>query len=93
MQETRLDNIDLQIIRILARDSRISYSDIASAVGISTNAAKVRINKMVSKRLIQTFGLLINPVIFGYEKECILWVKNIDKTIKEQEIFLFMPSP
>jgi DNA-binding Lrp family transcriptional regulator len=87
LQETRLDNIDLQIIRILARDSRISYSDIASAVGISTNAAKVRINKMVSKRLIQTFGLLINPVIFGYEKECILWVKNIDKTIKEQDIF------
>ena len=42
---------------------------------------------MVSKRLIQTFGLLINPVIFRYEKEYILWVKNIDKTIKEQDIF------
>ena len=61
--------------------------DIATAVGISTNAIKARINKMVSNRLIQTFGVLINPIIFGYEKECILWVKNIDKMIKEQDLF------
>jgi hypothetical protein len=42
---------------------------------------------VVSNRLIQTFGVLINSIIFGYEKECILWVKNIDKTIKEQDLF------
>jgi DNA-binding Lrp family transcriptional regulator len=87
LQEARLDNIDLQIVKLLARDSRTSYMDIASEVGISPNATKVRINKMVSNRLIQTFGVLINPIIFGYEKECILWVKNIDKTIKEQDLF------
>jgi DNA-binding Lrp family transcriptional regulator len=87
LQEVRLDNIDLQIIKILARDSRTSYMDIASAVGISTNATKVRINKLASSRLIQSFGILINPIIFGYEKECILWVKNIDKMIKEQDLF------
>jgi DNA-binding Lrp family transcriptional regulator len=40
LQETILDNIDLQIIRLLARDSRISYKNIASIVGISANAAK-----------------------------------------------------
>ena len=61
--------------------------DIATAVGISTNATKARINKMISNRLIQTFGVLMNPIIFGYEKECILWVKNIHKTIKEQDLF------
>ena len=27
------------------------------------------------------------PAIFGYEKECFLIVKNIDKTIKEQDLF------
>ena len=82
-----MDNIDLQIIKILARDSRTSYSNIASAVGISTNATKVRINKMISCRLIQKFGLLINPIIFGYEKECILIIKDIDKMTKEQDLF------
>ena len=87
MYQTRLDNIDLQIIRLLARDSRTPYRNIASAVGITPSAAKERINKMVSNGVIQNFIVLINPVIFGYEKLCILIVKNIDKMIKEQDIF------
>ena len=86
MQQTRLDDIDLQIIRLLARDSRAPYKDISSAVGISSNAAKERINKMVSNGAIQGFLVRINPVIFGYEKECILTLRRIDKTIKEQDI-------
>jgi DNA-binding Lrp family transcriptional regulator len=61
--------------------------DIASTVGISTNAAKVRINKMISNGVIQSFRVLVNPIIFGYEKECYLRVKNIDKTIKEEDLF------
>ena len=86
MQQTRLDNIDLQIIRLLARDSRTPYSNIASAVGITANAAKERINKMVSNSIIQAFLVRINPVIFGYEKECILTLRRIGKPIKEQDI-------
>ena len=86
MQQTRLDNIDLHIIRLLARYSRTSYSNIASSVGITSNAAKERINKMVSNGVIQRFVVLINPVIFGYEKECILIIRHIDKTTKEQDI-------
>ena len=42
---------------------------------------------MVSNGVIESFIVLINPVIFGYEKVCILILKNIDKTIKEQDIF------
>ena len=78
--------MDLRIIRLLARDSRVPYKDIASAVGISPNSAKDRINKMVSNGIIERFAVRINPVIFGYERECILTLTNIDKTIKEQEM-------
>jgi DNA-binding Lrp family transcriptional regulator len=86
MQQTRLDDIDLRIIRLLAKDSRAPYKDIASAVGTSSNAAKERINKMVSNGVIERFAVRINPVVFGYERECILTLRNIDKTIKEQDI-------
>ena len=78
---------DLQIIRLLARDCRTPYSNIASAVGITPSDAKERINKMISKGVIRSFVVVINPVIFGYEKECFLMLKNIGKTIKEQDIF------
>ena len=87
LREARLDNIDLQIVKLLARETLELLIWISLSRGISPNATKVRINKMVSNRLIQTFGVPINPIIFGYDKECILWVKNIDKTIKEQDLF------
>jgi len=83
----RVDNIDLQIVRLIARESRTSYKNIASAVGITPSAAKKRINKMISNGVIRGFAVVINPVIFGYEKECILIIKNIGKTINEQDIF------
>jgi DNA-binding Lrp family transcriptional regulator len=86
MQQTRLDDVDLQIIRLLSRDSRTPYKGIASAVGISSNAAKERINKMLSNGVIQRYTVRINPAIFGYEKECILTLRHIGKTIKEQAI-------
>jgi len=82
-----LDNIDLQIIRLLARDSRTPYRSIAADVGITQGAAKERINKMLSNGVIQRFVVLINPIIFGYEKLCVLIVKNITKTTKEQDLF------
>lgn len=87
MQGARLDNIDLQIIRLLARDSRTPYKSIAADVGITQGAAKERINKMLSNGVIQKFVVLINPIIFGYEKLCVLIVKSIDKTTKELDIF------
>ena len=83
----RVDNINLQIVRLLAKDSRTHYKNIAAAVGITPSAAKKRINKMISNGLIRGFAVVINPVIFGYEKECILILKNIGKTINEQDIF------
>ena len=86
LQQTRLDITDLRIMKLLSRDSRTPYRNIASAVGIMPSAAKERINKMVSNGAIRTFVLFVNPVILGYEKECILILRHVDKTIKDQDI-------
>src|SRR5438094_1010950 len=45
------------------------------------------INKLDLNGVIERFIVVINLVIFGYEQECILIVKNMDRTIKEQDIF------
>jgi DNA-binding Lrp family transcriptional regulator len=86
VQQTKLDITDLRIMKLLSRDSRTSYRNIASAVGIMPSAAKERVNKMVSNGAIRSFVLFVNPVILGYEKECILILRHVDKTIKEQDI-------
>jgi DNA-binding Lrp family transcriptional regulator len=86
MPQTALDKIDLTVINSLSIDCRIPYRNIASAVGITPNAVKERINKMTSNSIIQNFLVRVNPIIFGYEKECILIVRHTDKTIKEEDI-------
>jgi DNA-binding Lrp family transcriptional regulator len=68
LQQTRLDSIDLQIIRLLAKDCRTHYNNIASTVGMTPIAAKKRINRIVSNGVIRSFAVLINPVIFDMRK-------------------------
>jgi len=82
-----VDNIDLHIIRLLARDCRTPYKNLASVVGITPSAAKKRVIKMISNGAIQRFIVLINPIIFNYEKLCVLIVRNTNKNTKEQDIF------
>jgi DNA-binding Lrp family transcriptional regulator len=82
----QLDKIDLKIISSLSRDCRIPYRYIASSIGISANAVKTRVNKMLAKGVIQNFIILVNPAIFGYEKQGSLTVRQIGKTIKEDNI-------
>jgi DNA-binding Lrp family transcriptional regulator len=56
LQQTRLDDLDLQIIRLLVRDSRTPYKNIASVVGITPHAAKDRVDKMISNGVIGGFS-------------------------------------
>jgi DNA-binding Lrp family transcriptional regulator len=84
-----VDKIDLHIMILLYVNCRTPYRSIASAVGISANAVKTRVNKMVSKGIIQKFIVMVNPAIFGYEKQCFLIVRNIDKIVTKEEGYIF----
>ncbi|MGB7953576.1 MAG: AsnC family transcriptional regulator [Candidatus Nitrosopolaris sp.] len=83
---TILDKTDLRIIRLLSIDCRIFYRKIASTIGISLNAAKARINKMAAKRIIQDFTVRVNPLIFGYDRECSLTIRypSVNKSLRNK---------
>jgi DNA-binding Lrp family transcriptional regulator len=51
-------------LRLLAKDSRSPYKNVASAIGITPSATKKRVNKMVSNGVIHKFVTLLNPAIF-----------------------------
>jgi DNA-binding Lrp family transcriptional regulator len=85
----KIDTIDLKIIKCLSRDCRTSYREISSVVGLTPNAIKERINTMVCNDIVQSFIVYVNPVLFGYEKDCILTARRIHKkttTISEDAI-------
>jgi DNA-binding MarR family transcriptional regulator len=54
-EDYTLDKTDLRIIGQLARDSRLSYEKIGSALNLTRNSIKTRIKRMVSKGVIQEY--------------------------------------
>jgi Lrp/AsnC family leucine-responsive transcriptional regulator len=77
-----LDKVDIDILRMLIRDSRSSYRQIALSIGLSTNAVKTRILRLVSSGVIRQFFTSVNVAAFGYSKLCYLFIRN-SKSIEE----------
>ncbi|MFL6508963.1 MAG: AsnC family transcriptional regulator, partial [Nitrososphaeraceae archaeon] len=55
-----MDKTDLKIIGLLARDCRLSYERIGSAIDLTRNSIKTRIKKMVYEGVIQEFIADVN---------------------------------
>jgi DNA-binding Lrp family transcriptional regulator len=63
-----LDNTDLKILNILARNGRLSYRSIGTTIGLTTKSVKSRVDKMIFSGVIDRFLTVVNPSIFGYSK-------------------------
>ncbi len=63
-QEVRLDRIDRRIIRALAEDGRMSWSDLAERVGLSTTPTLRRVRQMEESGLIRGYRAEIDVTSF-----------------------------
>lgn len=80
----KLDSKDLQIIKILYKNSRLSFSDISKQVKLSRDAVRYRIKKMVENDVIQGFFPLINPPKLGFTLITIVLI-SLQKSNLESE--------
>lgn len=60
-----LDEIDNAILRVLARDARVSMTVLAEAVHISRASAHVRFKKLIETGVIAGFTARLDPVLAG----------------------------
>ena len=56
-----LDTKDLEIVRLLSEDARLSYSDIGKAVGLSRTAVKTRVTALEKAGVIKGYKAVVNP--------------------------------
>ncbi|WP_235919217.1 Lrp/AsnC ligand binding domain-containing protein [Aureimonas psammosilenae] len=56
-----LDQFDLKILEILARDGRISVTDLAAKVGLSKTPCQIRFKRLVKDGYIEGFRAVLNP--------------------------------
>ncbi|HYZ60358.1 MAG TPA: AsnC family transcriptional regulator [Nitrososphaeraceae archaeon] len=71
MERPILDKIDLNILAILGRDCRTSYSKIGSLIGMTPKSVKARVKNMVHSGIIK-FVVRVNPAAFGYRTANVL---------------------
>lgn len=56
-----LDTLDQQILSLLTKNARYSYSEIGDIIGLSRVAVKSRIDALEKKGIIEEYTTIINP--------------------------------
>lgn len=62
-----LDELDIQIIKILEENSRTSISEISKQINLSRCSVKERISKLIETKFIKSFSINTCPYKKGYE--------------------------
>lgn len=75
-----LDPIDVEILKILTYNSRTSYTDIATSVGLTVNAVKSRIKDIVESKTIENFLTIPNFAILGFKFSNSILIKHDGKS-------------
>lgn len=60
-----MESIDQHILALLARDGRMSYTDIGRATGLSTSAAQQRVRRLEHRGVIDGYTARIDPTALG----------------------------
>ncbi|TDQ43172.1 Lrp/AsnC family transcriptional regulator [Tepidicella xavieri] len=72
----QIDEIDARILTALSVDSRRSYADVASEVGLSTAAVHERVKKMGERGVIERFSLRVDPDKVGLHVTAFVAIRN-----------------
>ena len=78
-----LDDLDRQVLRLLARDGRRSYTDLAKDTGLSTSAVHQRVRRLEQRGAITGYRAVLDPIVAGLPEQ----------TAVEPETFAGMPQP
>ncbi|MCW2850987.1 MAG: Lrp/AsnC family transcriptional regulator [Nocardioides sp.] len=78
MAATDLEATDRKILELLARDGRMSFTDLGKATGLSTSAVHQRVKRLEQRRLILGYGATINHDEIGLPLTAFISIRPID---------------
>lgn len=68
--------MDARILSAMSTDSRRSYADVGSEVGLSTAAVHERVRKLVERGVIRRFSLSVEPQALGLAFTAFVAIRN-----------------
>lgn len=81
----KFDDIDLEIVKLLQTDSRLSYNKIARKLGISAGTAYNRIKNLEDKGVLKAYTVLVDPVKLGFSMAAIVMIQAEGTHLVEAE--------
>lgn len=84
----KLDKIDLGILDLLQRDSRITIKEIASHLNLSTTPVFERIKRLEKKGIIERYVAILNPGLLGKKLTAFIHISIKDHTQLAVEAFV-----
>lgn|SRR5690554_4462409 len=73
-----LDQVDLQILRLMQGNARINNADIARELGMAPSGILERVKKLEQKNVIQKYHTRINPAAVGQKLLAFIFIKAND---------------
>ncbi|MFP5335495.1 MAG: Lrp/AsnC family transcriptional regulator [Actinomycetes bacterium] len=73
-----MEETDRTIVRLLARDGRMSYTDLAKATGLSTSAVHQRVRRLEERGVIRGYGAVVDAVAVGLPLTAFISVTPFD---------------
>ena len=73
-----LDDVDRQVLRLLAEDGRRSYTDLAKDTGLSTSAVHQRVRRLEQRGAITGYTAVLDPIVAGLPLTAFVSVTPID---------------
>ena len=81
----KIDAIDLQIIRALEEDSRISIRKLAQKIGLTSNILNNRIKSLEREGIITGYIPIIDAAKIGFDVTAIIFIQIVGEHVLETE--------
>jgi Lrp/AsnC family leucine-responsive transcriptional regulator len=82
-----LDRYDRSILDVLARDGRISITDLAKQIGLSKSPTQARLRRLESEGVITGYRALLDPIRLGLDHVAFVEVKLSETREKALQAF------
>ena len=73
-----MEHLDQRILALLARDGRMSYTDIGKETGLSTSAAQQRVRRLEQRGVIKGYRAVLEPAELGLQVTAFVAIKPFD---------------
>ena len=88
MANPKLDNLDKQILKMIAKDARVAFLEVARACNVSGAAIHQRIQKLTNMGVLKGSEFIIDPEKIGYETCAFIGLnlknpENFDQVVDE----------